>query len=128
MTDLLGDDTTDKLPNGERVPRCPTQEIVDAFHKALPMLPQVAVLNGPRKQAIAARWRDVVTTDKLDREGGIKFFQWYFEHAAGSSFLTGRGAARQGDRAWKAGFDWLLRPANFAKVIEGNYHHQEIKA
>lgn len=33
-----------------------------------------------------------------------------------SPFLCG-----QNDRGWKAYFDWMLKPANFTKLIEGTY-------
>ena len=34
-----------------------------------------------------------------------------------SSFLRGGG----GDKGWVCTFDWFVKPANFAKVLEGNY-------
>jgi hypothetical protein len=33
-----------------------------------------------------------------------------------SPFLCG-----ENDRRWKAYFDWMLKPANFTKLIEGTY-------
>ena len=105
----------------ERIPPCPTDEIVKAFHEALPMMPAVIVLNASRRAAIAARWREVVTTDKLDQARGIEFFRWFFGNVAKSRFLTGRVTSRDG-RTWKADLDWLMKPTNFAKTIEGNYH------
>ena len=39
-----------------------------------------------------------------------------FTNAAESSFLNGGGP-----RGWKANIDWILRPNNFAKVLEGTY-------
>jgi hypothetical protein len=38
------------------------------------------------------------------------------ENASASSFLAG-----QNRRDWQATFDWLFRPNNFVKVLEGNY-------
>jgi hypothetical protein len=106
-----------------RIPKCPTAEIVKAFHIHLPMMPSVVVLNASRKAAISARWREVVTTDKMDLAGGIDWFAWFFGHVAKSRFLTGHSAPRNG-RVWKADFDWLMKPQNFAKTVEGNYHKE----
>ena len=106
-----------------RIPRCPTDEIIKAFHNHLPMLPAVVVVNASRKAAISARWREVVTTDKMDLKAGIEWFDWFFAHAAKSRFLTGKSTSRDG-RAWHADLDWLMKPANFAKTIEGNYHKE----
>ena len=87
------------------------------------MLPAVVVLNPSRKAAISARWREVITTDKMDLHAGIEWFQWFFSHVAKSKFLTGRTQSRDG-RVWKADLDWLMKPANFAKAVEGNYHKE----
>lgn len=38
------------------------------------------------------------------------------ENISGSSFLKG-----QNDRNWIITFDWLIKPNNFIKVLEGNY-------
>jgi len=37
-----------------------------------------------------------------------------------SSFLLG-----ENDKCWKANFDWLFKPTNFLKVLEGNYANTE---
>jgi hypothetical protein len=39
-----------------------------------------------------------------------------FAQINASAFLRG-----DSDRGWCAGFDWALKPANIAKVLEGNY-------
>ena len=42
----------------------------------------------------------------------VEFWVKYFEYIKGSSFLMGmKGAC----------FDWFFKPANFKKVIDGNY-------
>ncbi|MEB4592331.1 hypothetical protein VSS37_15190 [Candidatus Thiothrix sp. Deng01] len=81
--------------------------VVDVFHAQLPMLPATSKLNDSRKKAIAARTREMLPT--LD--------DWtaYFAKVAKSRLLTGQ------ETTWKASFDWLLKPANMLKVLEGNY-------
>ena len=41
---------------------------------------------------------------------------FFFEKAEASEFLKG-----ENDRAWTADFDWLIRPTNMSKVLEGKY-------
>ena len=106
-----------------RIPVCPVDEIVNAFHEKLPMLPRITVLSQSRKVALRARWREVITTDKMTAQEGLEFFVWFFERVACSPFLTGRTQSRDG-RSWRADFDWLMKPTNFAKTVEGNYHKE----
>lgn len=105
-------------PSAYRAPPCPTQEIVDLYHKHLPMLPTVLAVSDSRKRAISGRWREVCASEKFDREAGLEWFAWYFEHASKSRFLTGRS------KEWKADFDFLINPSKFAKVVEGTYHKE----
>ena len=49
----------------------------------------------------------------------VEEFQKLFEMAEGSSFLKGSN-----NRNWSANFDWLVKDANMAKVLDGNYSDQ----
>ena len=109
----------------ERLPPCPTQELVDLYHHHLPMLPRVEVLNDGRRRALSARWREVVTDKDIaktesPKSAAVDFFGWYFGHASRSAFLTGRA------KNWRADFDFLITPSKFAKVIEGHYHKDTV--
>ena len=42
-----------------------------------------------------------------------------FEMAEQSEFLKG-----ENNRSWQANFDWLIKDANFAKVLDGNYNNK----
>jgi uncharacterized protein YdaU (DUF1376 family) len=107
------------LGKPKSVPPAPIQEIVEMYNTILPELPQTVVVNDSRKRAIAARWREVVTADKLDRQGGLDFFRWYFEMVKTSKFLTGKS------KDWKADMDFLFNPSKFPRVIEGTYHKEQ---
>ena len=107
------------LGKPKSVPSAPIQEIVELYNSILPELPQTVVVNDSRKRAIAARWREVVTADKLDRQGGLDFFRWYFEMVKTSKFLTGKS------KDWKADMDFLFNPSKFPRVIEGTYHKDQ---
>jgi hypothetical protein len=111
------------LPTATRRPQCPTQEILDLYHKHLPMLPAVEVMSESRKRALSARWREVVTDHEIastddPRVAALDWWAWYFGHAARSKFLTGKV------KDWRADFDFLITPSKFAKVVEGAYHKE----
>jgi uncharacterized protein YdaU (DUF1376 family) len=106
-------------PRQAGTPSAPIDEIVSLYNEKLPMLPRVTVVNDSRKRAISARWREVVTADKLDRQGGLDFFAWYFGMVSQSKFLTGKA------KDWKADIDFLFNPSKFPRVIEGFYHKEQ---
>jgi uncharacterized protein YdaU (DUF1376 family) len=110
---------TPDLGKPKSVPSAPIQEIVELYNTILPELPQTIVVNDSRKRAIAARWREVVTADKLDRQGGLDFFRWFFEMVKTSKFLTGKA------KDWKADMDFLFNPSKFPRIIEGTYHKEQ---
>ena len=69
-------------------------------------IPQVRGLSDSRKKHIRARIN----------EHGIDAFYEVIDKAAHSAFLNGSN-----DRRWKASFDWIIKPTNFCKVLDGNY-------
>lgn len=80
-------------------------EIIDFFNETCVSLPSVK-LTPKRKGNIRARIREHSLPEVYEM----------IENAAASSFLAG-----QNRRDWQATFDWLFRPNNFVKVLEGNY-------
>lgn len=80
--------------------------ILDAFHEKCAKMPRVTLLNESRKNTIKARIS----------EAGEHNVMKMIENAGLSEFLNGKN-----ERNWIANFDWLFKPANFAKVLEGNY-------
>ena len=82
------------------------QQIVNLFNSICSSLPSVRSLSESRKKAIKARLNTYTIED----------FKQCFENAEASSFLKGSN-----NRNWTATFDWLIKDANMAKVIEGNY-------
>ena len=104
------------LQQRTRMESCPHQAIVDLYHKALPELPSVAILNDGRKRALQARWRE----SEVHRD--LEFWVEYFLQVKTSDFLMGRVPGRNGTKSFRATFDWLIAPSNFVKVVEGNYN------
>lgn len=68
----------------------------------------VAVMNDNRKKHIKARLKDC--------GGDAAQIYQAIDIATNSGFMNG-----QNPRGWIASFDWIFLPANFSKVIEGNY-------
>lgn len=106
-----------------RAPACPTEELVGLWHEVCaPPLPTVGVLSPVRKRALASRWRDVCADAHFDRAAGLDWFRWMLsERVADSDFLMGRKPGRNSKEPFRASLDWLMKPTNFAKVVDGNY-------
>ncbi len=51
-----------------------------------------------------------------DFHSSLDEWRAYCQRIADSPFLTGNN-----DRGWKAEIDWVLKPANLAKIVEGKY-------
>ena len=107
-----------------KLPDCPYQSIVDAYHEILPTLPRCEVLSDFRRGLMRQRWREVCTDQKLDREAGMAWFRDFFTIVGRSDFLLGRGSVKPGERAFLADLEWLVRPQNFVKVFEGKYQRR----
>jgi phage replication O-like protein O len=97
---------------GGKFPQIPYQAIVDLYNDILPPagLPMVAKLTSKRRALIKARWNESPKTCDLD------WWQRFFKQVAQTGFLIGNNG-----RGWRADFDWLLKQANFIKIIEGTY-------
>jgi hypothetical protein len=94
---------------------CPHEDIVAAYHELLPANPRIKEWRGSRQANLRARWREDAKRQSLD------YWRRFFTHVAASAFLTGRTTGTDG-RPFLAALDWLVKPDNFAKVIEGRYH------
>lgn len=111
--DLLGAVPVNGQPKGP--PPCPASAIVASFHKHLPMAPRVAVWTPSRHRTLTLRWRE-----DPERQN-IGWWDKLFEYCATSEFLTGRSPPAKDRQPFVVTIDWLLKPANLVKVIEGNY-------
>ncbi|WP_407483456.1 hypothetical protein [Elizabethkingia anophelis] len=98
-------------PDEEKEKSCAKKEkeIIEYFHKQCSTLPKVQLVNDTRKKAIKARIKDV----------GIEKVMEVIRMTSESSFLIG-----QNDRNWSADFDWIMKPTNFTKILEGNYRNR----
>lgn len=80
------------------------KEVVEAWNDMVSSLPKVLKITPTRRKAINARRCE------------IEEFRKVFELVERSDFLTGRNGK------WNnCGFDWVLKPSNWQKILEGTY-------
>lgn len=87
------------------------QRIADLYNETCVSFPCLQKLSDARKKAIRARLKQY----------SIEDFERLFRMAEASSFLKGKNS-----RDWSASFDWLIKDANMAKVLDGNYQDQQL--
>ena len=112
------------------MPPCPHGELLDLNAKHLPMMPQPRKglwANSAAARELTARWRQILTVKKDDgapyartKAEAIEWFESFFSHVAKSDFLTGRSGKWGG-----CDIGWLMKSANFNKVVAGNYDNRE---
>ena len=105
-------DTRDNSADGaSRTPRVDYEAYRKAFLEACPSLPQpseVAKWSAGRKKAIR------------DKGMSPSEMRSVFERVEKSDFLSGRNGKWDG-----CSFDWILKPANWQKILEGNYDNRK---
>lgn len=94
------------------------EEIAAAFRDNLSGLPQPRDITEKRRKMI----RSIVK--RGGKYADADFFPRFFAYVAKSDFLMGRSK----DPWHGCCFDWLLKPENFQKIIEGNYHGEDRNA
>lgn len=84
--------------------------IIENYNTLCPKLSKVEVLSDQRKGHIKAR---------VTEFGQSKVIE-VIRRAGESDFLNGKN-----NTAWKANFDWIMKPTNFIKIMEGNFQNKE---
>jgi uncharacterized protein YdaU (DUF1376 family) len=87
--------------------------VVENYHFLCPKMNKVQVINDQRKGFINARVG----------EYGMEKVISVIRMAGESDFLNGKNG-----NAWKADFEWILRPQNFVKIMEGKYKSEKNKS
>ena len=115
-------------PDGEpdqKLPDCKHSEVISLYHQHLPTLRKVEVWNAARQGYLRQRWREVAIELSLNKpiqhDDVLNWWADFFKHIESSKFLTGKVNSKDG-RAFTADLEWILKPSNFAKIIEGKYH------
>lgn len=92
----------------EGSPSLDYQMIIDNFNRQCSRLSRVEKITDTRRQAI-----------KRAVNKGVDLFA-LFDKVKSSDFLNGKN-----DRGWTASFDWILKPSNLQKIMEGNYNNRQ---
>ena len=86
--------------------------LVDAWNQiCAPLLTRVLSVHPSREAAIRAR---------LNERPDLEEWRGIFRGIMQSPFLIG-----ENDRGWRCDFDWVMKPANLAKIVEGKYLNQK---
>lgn len=93
----------------------PIKQVVELYHEILPELPTVQKMTKTREGYIRQRWRDGDLPT-------LEAWRNYFSYVRESPFLMGRVNGSGDKPPFRADLEWLVRPANFAKVAEDKYH------
>ncbi len=102
-----------RMEDGNKGESPPDPLSVDAVVKSWNLLAadtglaSVQRLTEPRARAVTARLSEI---------GGLEGWYALCDKIRASPFLLGRNG-----NAWKATFDWVLKPSNLTKIMEGNY-------
>ena len=115
-------------PDGEpvdKLPDCQHQAVIDLYHQQLPTLRRVEVWNATRQAYLRQRWREVAAELSKNKPTSasavLDWFNDFFGHIQKSRFLVGKINGKDG-RAFAADLEWIIKPSNFAKIVEGKYH------
>jgi len=96
-----------------RAPGIPYQKIVNLYNDLCPKMNRCIKVSDAMKRAVRARYSSGYTMEDFEK---------LFRLAGESRFLNGGN-----ERNWRADFDWLVRDANMAKVLNGKYANKEEK-
>ena len=89
------------------------KNVTEVFNELCPSLSQVTKISDERKRAI----KNCLKRYSLDE------IKTAFQKAEKSNFCNGNN-----DRGWKATFDWIIKDANMAKLLDGNYDNRRTNA
>ena len=109
----------------EKLPDCEHKAVISLYHQHLPTLRKVEVWNTTRHGYLRQRWREVAIElsqgKTIQTDDVLNWWADFFKHIGHSKFLTGKVNSKDG-RAFTADLEWILKPSNFAKIVEGKYH------
>ena len=117
-------------PDGEldlakKLPVCDHKAVIELYHQNLPTMRRVEVWNETRAGYLRQRWREVAAelaqAQDITASDVLNWWGEFFQSVGKSKFLTGRVNSKDG-RAFVADLEWILKPSNFAKIVEGKYH------
>jgi hypothetical protein len=99
-----------------KIPPCPQKKIIESYHRNLPSNPRVEEWGVTQERNLKARWRS------KEKRQNVEWWDRFFQYVASCDFLVGKVDGGQG--AFFASLRWLVKPENFAKVLEGFYNRK----
>ncbi len=104
----LEDDSATSVAASPQQP-VPYNEILLEFNRICTTLPNIRSIEGNRQRTVRAWYRTL--------PNGMDDVTKFFELVHSSDFLSGRNGK------WlNCSFDWIIKPSNRQKILEGNYH------
>lgn len=88
-----------------------SQQIADSWNAIVGSLPKVIKITDARNRLVKSRGAE------------LSEFEEVFKRVQASDFLSGRSGQWTG-----CGFDWVMKTANWTKIIEGNYDNKASKS
>lgn len=111
VKDSIGKDNTLLSVSTDTKQRINYENIMNLFNSVCVSLPKIRNLTDLRKQKIR----------KANKELNGDF-ESFFKRIESSDFLTGKNGSWNG-----CNFDWIFKPQNLIKIIEGNYDNKSSK-
>jgi hypothetical protein len=108
----------------EKLPPCPHKEIIALWGKHLPHLTQPRIWEGARLDAMRSRWSQAAKPSSFNEsgysttQGGVTWWDSFFAYIATTKLAKG---FENNGRHWKPDLEWVLKQANFQKIIDGRY-------
>lgn len=100
------------LANASTISFVSNDKFIEFFSKTCPSLPKIQIMTTKRKKSL----NDIVKQYGKDKLAKV------LKKTEESDFLSGRNGK------WgNCNIDWLLKPQNFVKVLEGNYDNERNK-
>lgn len=110
--DSIGKDNTLLSVSADTKQRINYEDIMSLFNSICVSLPKIRNLTDLRKQKIRK------ASKELNGD-----FESFFKKIENSDFLTGKNGNWNG-----CNFDWVFKPQNLIKIIEGNYDNKKPKS
>jgi hypothetical protein len=103
----INSDETSESESKNDTSKVTYDEIIDYYNSICKSLPKVKARSKTRDKTIKAFYIKLKSIEKIKE---------LFSKVEASDFLTGR------DGKWgNCGFDWIIKEANYIKILEGNY-------
>lgn len=120
LEDKEGDNSPCNLKN--KLPTCPHKEILKIWSEVMPEKRQPMTWDGERSKNLAQRWKEGFVVNPLNnksmyetKDEGLEWWKNFLTWQRNSDFLM--------NQCKPYGIDWIVKKANFTKILESKYHN-----